>query len=207
MQAKKEKKKPDQAVQPPPAETQPKEKEAKKEAKKETQKDHHPQKENLAESTNSRESKSTFHQKLEAIKMKEFPQPSKIFHKYGSQEVNFQMIKVAHEFGSEKISHSTFCQAIIENYRDYINNFQKAETRSFYEHALKKLDTFSKITAEFVHQSDSISNVFEFIELILVSIDTRYEFAEAKKWTLRKLDQLFTEKFHNSEIILIENVG
>lgn len=145
-------------------------------------------------------------QKLESIRTKGVPDPQNIFQKYAAEGVTFSMVRLSFEFATERVSHSTFCQSIIETFKQLIKASPKTTTRAFKEAFQRKLIVFKKVVAEFTCLNDSIANVFDFVVLVLGSMNALLEFEEAQKWLLHKLTELITEKFHNSEIILIENV-
>jgi hypothetical protein len=117
------------------------------------------------------------------------------------------MVKLSFEFATERVSHSTFCQSIIETFKQLIKDSPKTTTRAFKEAFQRKVVVFKKVVAEFTCLNDSIANVFDFVVLVLGSMNALFEFEESQKWLLHKLNELITEKFHNSEIILIENVS
>lgn len=145
--------------------------------------------------------------KLESIRSVKVPDPQNIFDKFSGEGVHFEMIKLAFEFATERVSHSTFCQSIIETFKQIIESSPKSPTRAFKEFCQKKLTVFKRVVAEFTCLNDSISNVFDFAFLAVENLNTGQTFEEAQGWLLRKLTELITEKFHNSEIILTENVG
>ena len=161
---------------------------------------------NFIRDQQSSEHINSLQDKLNSMKSVEIPVPAKIYQKYAHKNISFTMVKLAYEFATAKINHSNFCKSIIDVLKNIVQEFPKSEKNNFKEIFLQKINTFKEIISEFTPLDDSLLNVFEFVLIILESLEIRVEFEESRRWFEERLDDLITEKFLNSEIILIENV-
>lgn len=149
----------------------------------------------------------TLQGKLESIKTKRIPDLQEVYRKYQAEFVDFEMIRLANEFAHGRVSHSAYCEDIIQVIKGVAAEFPKSDTKQFKSAFGKKLVVFKKVVGEFSNVDSSINNVFDFIFLILESMNDMIEFDDAQAWFVRRLEHLITEKFTNSEITLLENVG
>ena len=83
----------------------------------------------------------------------------------------------------------------------------KNESKKFKQIFMEILALFVEIIEEYKAMDDSIRNVIDLVESIIISIELKADFDECREWFIQKIQFLITAKFINSEIILIENVN
>lgn len=145
--------------------------------------------------------------RLDPIKTKKIPTIQEMFHKYQSKGVEFSMLELSYQIANDQIQNATFCQSIIEIMKEISVRFKPCETRAFREGLRQKLSVFKAIMDEFNLLNYAAMNIFNYIVLILESMNVVITFEDARDWFVRRLTRLITEKFTNSEIILLENVS
>lgn len=145
--------------------------------------------------------------RLDPIKAKKIPTIQEIYRKYQSMGVEFEMLQLSCQIAKDQIQNSTFCQAIIEIMKEISLQFKQCEPRVFRESLHKKLTVFKAIMSEFNQLNHAAINVFNYIFMIVESMNISLTFEDTLDWFVRRLDELITEKFTNSEIILLENVS
>lgn len=116
------------------------------------------------------------------------------------------MVKVPFEFAMKRINHSTFCMSIIETFKTRAEEYQRQGKKLFKEIFTEKIVIFKQIVSEFMRFNDSIHNIFEFINIIIDSLEEEWDFETSRQWFIQRLDDLVKEKFLNSQIVLLENV-
>lgn len=144
----------------------------------------------------------------ESVQRKGPPSSFDIFSKYDEDYFDYSIIQLGQQIAAGKIKNSTdICVRLVHSLEVTFRDIRKdLDKREYVSELRKKIRTVKSIFLEFIAENEVFEQVFEYFQELIEYLNRKTEnMNDMKKTLLSRTREYISEKFIDSDILLLEN--